>query len=272
MKAPLACFGMDGCVIGAAGNDNGFGNRAIFHGGWNFGDHWGGINHQKLQFGSHANLSCKEAVNCCIILDLEQEMERRRRLEEEFHAKLERDRLENERINFQQQIQSLFELREVKRKEVLQQAYELKKMAVEDYLSSLPPLSLPPSVKLAKANETTLWVRWARVYRNSYGKPIDPKTVTYSVYMAGGFDTINLGDRVLCTPPPKVTAAPQLTARDEERNAMFSEPSESGNDSDSDVSPMGSPRSSKQVQSFKGEIIGVQRYDMFVHIYVIPSF
>ena len=72
MRPPPACFGMDGCIIGAAGNDNGHGNRAIFHGGWNFGALWGGINHQKLQFGNHDDLTCKEAVNCCIVLDLEQ--------------------------------------------------------------------------------------------------------------------------------------------------------------------------------------------------------
>lgn len=90
-------------------------------------------------------------------------------------------RLENEKINFQQQIQSLFELREVKRQEVLKQAYELKRMAVEDYISSLPPLSLPPTVKLVHANESTLWLRWARVYKNSYGFNLDPKSITYSV-------------------------------------------------------------------------------------------
>ena len=73
MEPPPICFGMDGCIMGSAGNDSGNGNRAIFHGGWNFGNgYWGGINHQKLQFGSHDDLTCKEAVNCCIVLDLEQ--------------------------------------------------------------------------------------------------------------------------------------------------------------------------------------------------------
>jgi hypothetical protein len=33
MLPPQACFGMDGCIIGAAGNEQGLGNRAIFHGG-----------------------------------------------------------------------------------------------------------------------------------------------------------------------------------------------------------------------------------------------
>jgi hypothetical protein len=168
-------------------------------------------------------------------------------------------RLENEKINFQKQIQSLFELREVKRQEVLLQAHELKRMAIEDYISSLPPLSLPPTVKLVTANETTLWLRWARVYKNSYNQPLDPKTITYSVYMAGGFESLQLGDRVLCTPPPKVAAS--SSAQDDDRNSLFSEPSESDSDSDfgSDVSSLGSPTAEKPAPSFRGEIIGVQR-------------
>lgn len=169
--------------------------------------------------------------------------------------------MENEKINFQQQIQSLFELREVKRQEMLKQAYELKRMAVEDYISSLPPLSQPPTVKLVYASETTLWLRWARVYKNSYGFDIDPTTITYSVYMAGGFDTLNLGDRVLCTPPLVEDPPPPDSDQEQAHNALLAEPSESDNDSDdSDVSSLGPSIAAKKVApSFRGEIIGMQK-------------
>ena len=149
----------------------------------------------------------------------------------------------------------MFELREVKRQEALLQAYELKKMAIEDFISSLPPLSAPPKVRLAHANETTMWLRWARVFKNSYGIPIDPNTITYSVYMAGGFQSINVGDKVLCSPPPKEDT-PQQSARDEN---LFSEPPSTDSDSDSDMSSISSASSIKKVQSFRGEVIGVKR-------------
>lgn len=248
LSPPNACFGMDGCIMGAAGNPSGFGNRAIFHGGWNFGGIWGGINHQVLQFGDHENLKCKEAVNCCIVLDLEQEMERRRRLEEEFHAKLERDRIENEKANFQRKVQSLFELREVQNREAKQQAVELEKMALEDYISSLPPLSLPPKVRLVKANEHTLWLWWPEVRVNSYGRRVEPSSITYYLYMAGGFETLQLGDRVLCSPPVKKPSSESA------ENHMLLEPSDSEEEDDE-----ASGRRSSQVQCFRGEIIGMKR-------------
>lgn len=144
----------------------------------------------------------------------------------------------------------------MQRQEVLLQAYELKRMQVEDYISSLPPLSQPPTVKLVHAGESTLWLRWARVYKNSYGFDIDPKSITYSVYMAGGFESLNVGDRVLCT-PPLVQEPVGGSDSEPEHNPLFSEPSES--DSDSDVSSLGSPTAAKQAPSFRGEIIGMQK-------------
>lgn len=161
-------------------------------------------------------------------------------------------------MNFQQQIQSLFELREAKRQELLLQAYEIKRMEREDYISSLPPLSLPPTVMLERANESTLWLKWARVYKNSYGLRIDPKSITYSVYMAGGFESLSIGDRVMCTPLPKV----KDQEGGEEKNGLFAEPSESSvggsdDESQSDMSSLGAV--SEQTPGFKGEIIGAKR-------------
>jgi len=73
--------------------------------------------------------------------------------------------------------------------------------------------------------------------------------------MAGGFDTLNVGDRVLCTPPLVVDEPDPDSEKD--HNPLFSEPSES--DSDSDVSSLGSPRTAQQAPSFRGEIIGMQK-------------
>ena len=152
----------------------------------------------------------------------------------------------------------------MQRQEALQQAYEMKRMAIEDYISSLPPLSKPPTVKLARANETAMWLRWARVFKNSYGNAIDPSTITYCVYMAGGFVSINVGDKVLCTPPPK-PETPLSTARDE--NSLLHAPSDTDSESDSDLSSLDSPMTKNDKQSFRGEVIGMKKQVGFVRLF-----
>ena len=66
LSAPPACWGMRLCPIGNAAQ------RALLVGGW-----------------CSANALSRDHF---MILDVEQEAERRRRLDDEFHARLERDR------------------------------------------------------------------------------------------------------------------------------------------------------------------------------------
>jgi hypothetical protein len=132
-------------------------------------------------------------------------------------------RLENERATFQKKIQYLFEMR------------------------------------LDQANETTLWLKWARVYRNSYNRRIDPASITYYLYMAGGFQTIRLGDRVFCTMPPKFDVNAKTTTDENERTGLSYEPSETDNDSLDGRSELGLVSPSSNPFAFRGEVIGMQR-------------
>jgi hypothetical protein len=105
---PVGAWGFASCVVPSAGDPNYLGSRAIFHGGWNNFGIIGGINHRLNDTMEPNKERDNNYTNCMIVLDCEdvsspllfilsspqsiQELERRRRLEEEFHAKLERER------------------------------------------------------------------------------------------------------------------------------------------------------------------------------------
>jgi len=131
-------------------------------------------------------------------LDLEDELERRRRIESEFRAKLERQQGIEERHALQLEIQSAYELRAMIAGQRAQEARERELMAVEEVRSALPPLSRPNKVLLTKANDRSMWVEWERVLKdadNYYLK--DPHSIVYILYARGGFAHIHEGDRVI---------------------------------------------------------------------------
>lgn len=133
LNAPLSSWGGAICMMPSAGNTQWEGNRALLHGGWSLRGAYGDV---CAQAGTERPVDIREnadvTTDCMMVLDLEQELERRRRLEEEFHAKLERDRKEEESRAFQNKIQSLFELREAARKARERQQDEIRRMEFED--------------------------------------------------------------------------------------------------------------------------------------------
>jgi hypothetical protein len=133
LNPPLSSWGSGICMMPAAGNAQWEGNRALIHGGWSLNGAYGDV---CAQAGTERPADIREnadiTTDCMIVLDLEQELERRRRLEEEFHAKLERDRKAEESRAFQNKIQSLFELREAARKARERQMNEIRRMEFED--------------------------------------------------------------------------------------------------------------------------------------------
>ena len=64
--------------------------------------------------------------------------------------------------------------------------------------SAVPPLLVPPQVRLVKANEHTMWVEWDRLkFDADDARVADPKTsVTYYLYAKIGYQSLLVGDRV----------------------------------------------------------------------------
>ena len=131
-----------------------------------------------------------------IVLDLEQPDERERRLREEFHAKLERERRIQEFEEEQRRKQKEYEDRVRKEAEMRREAEETRKMEFEDMLSRLPPKTFAPTVKLKYANKHTIWLQWDRVTKNSEGNYLGPNDVVYNLFARGGFVALEVGMEV----------------------------------------------------------------------------
>jgi len=134
------------------------------------------------------------------LLDLEQEHERRRRDDDEFKAKLERDRKLEESRSGASAMQSAYELRAMQMMEKENEAKERRKMAIEEIISTVPPLTKPKPVVCIKANEHTMWLEWNRETTNADGQPINPNSVRYMLYMISDYEHLAVEDRVLVMP------------------------------------------------------------------------
>ncbi len=144
-------------------------------------------------------------------------------------------------------------------------------------MSSLPPLSKPSQVQLVKANEHTLWVRWKRSRTNTVGKILPEGSVTYFLYISGGFVAFNPGDRVRVFPPPQeklIETGKDILKSQAKIPAGDDESEESSDDETSMTSQsqhsnekaeFGKPKKvvyiAKTVEKlpYNGEIIGAQR-------------
>lgn len=135
-----------------------------------------------------------------LVMDLEHDLERRRRLEEEFHARLERERQLTEKRARQLQILTMYDVRKAKEAELLAESAERAMMTIEDIRSSLPPLSRPNPVRLKHCNEHTMWLEWDKVAVNTRRQSLPAGQPTYMLFMRGGFETISLGDNVWVLP------------------------------------------------------------------------
>jgi hypothetical protein len=179
--APVPCWGANGLELVR--------QRAYLMGGWDS--------------DGHGIPMCGESKAHITLLDCESEGERTRRLADEFGSKLELEqRVADEKAKLNKFL-SAAELRILKEKEMKREAIERRLMCIQDILSSLPPLSKPNPVEFVKSNEHTIWVRWDRVnepVKLSTGRVVDPKDITYRLYMRSEFHHLLKGDRVVVIP------------------------------------------------------------------------
>lgn len=128
--------------------------------------------------------------------DMEQEHERRRRLDDEHAAAIERARRAEQERQYLTDAASASELETRRIYDRMREAQERDLMHIEEIWSSVPTLTIPPTPAFMKANEHMIWVQWDPImwYR---GLPVDEGEVTYILYGKGGFVPLNVGDRVL---------------------------------------------------------------------------
>ncbi len=147
------------------------------------------------------------------ILDLEQEHERRRREDDEFHKKLEEDRKNQEARSASMDMQSAYELKQLIAAEGENAAKERLKMGIEDILSCVPPLTKMRPARCNKVNAHTAWLEWDRLEQNSSEQDIDPDAVQYKVWMVSSYQHLALEDRVLVMPAAAQEAIEQEKLR-----------------------------------------------------------
>lgn len=140
------------------------------------------------------------------VLDLEQEHERRRREDEEFHRELEAKRRAEESQTAAGDMQSAYELRQLILNEAVNAAKERHKMGIEDILSSIPAITTPEAPRLLKANAQSLWLGWDPVEYDSREIPVNPEKVQYKVYMITSYNHVAVGDRVYVMPAEAVAS------------------------------------------------------------------
>lgn len=136
--------------------------------------------------------------NDTFLLDAEDDMERNRRIEDEFQARIEIERMENESRGRGNDLQSAFELRMILAAEREREENERRIMGVCDILSRLPELTRPNPVRFVKSNEHTIWVEWDPVLKDAYGKPVND--IEYLLIMSGGYVPLGKNDRVEVKP------------------------------------------------------------------------
>ena len=131
-----------------------------------------------------------------LILDFEDELERRRRRELEFHARLERERVAEEKKRYEDDIFTKHELEVLRQAEREREAMESQKMREEDIRCSFPPLYKPSPVKFVAANRSTIWLQWDPIRLNSRGLLVDSSSLTYLLYKKADLKVLLKGDRV----------------------------------------------------------------------------
>ena len=131
-----------------------------------------------------------------LILDFEDELERRRRQELEFNARLERERVAEERRVLNEEILTKHELEVLLRADHEREVRETQRMREEEIRCSFPPLYKPNPVKFVKANRSTIWLEWEPVCMNTRGQSIDSSQLVYMLYKRAGLRVLLKGDRV----------------------------------------------------------------------------
>jgi hypothetical protein len=184
VAAPQPRWGLNAVALG---------RRVLFYGGW---------------------LPSRAAgQNETLVLDVEDDLERLRRLEDEFQARIAMERLERDVHGMGMDLQSAYELRMILAAEREREEKERKKMEICDILSRLPELTKPAKVRFVKSNEHTIWVEWSPVLKDAYGKPVT--NVEYILSVSGGYIPLGVGDRVKVVPTSAFLK--ELRARERER-------------------------------------------------------
>ena len=138
--------------------------------------------------------------NDSYVIDLEPELERNRRLEDEFEAKLERERVAEEGANYADLLSANYEKRAMAAAERANEAREREQMAVEEIRCCVPPLSVPNPVRLVAASHNTIWVEWDPPVKKSSGDKLTDEEmakVMYILWVSGGYVKLYEGDRVI---------------------------------------------------------------------------
>ncbi|CAM9290297.1 unnamed protein product, partial [Chrysoparadoxa australica] len=179
-SAPMGKSGVDMAVVG---------QRLFVFGGW----------------------GAQKAKGELLVMDVEQPEEKARRLHEEFHHRLERERQERDSQEAQR-IRHLAMLEEMRKKEeLLAEAAERDLMAIQDERSHHWAVSLPDPPELTKASATTLWLTWKRPELDARGEPLsrsnEEDPMVYTLLMRGGFRDWQVGDKVRVKYAPKSKAA-----------------------------------------------------------------
>ena len=127
------------------------------------------------------------------VIDLEPELERNRRMEDEFEAKLERDRIADETANYADMLSANYDKRAMAAAERSNQARERELMAIEEIRCCVPPLSQPPSVRLVKASHNCIWVEWDAPKKKANGDKLTKEelsNVSYILWCSGGYERL----------------------------------------------------------------------------------
>ncbi|CAN0148686.1 unnamed protein product [Ectocarpus sp. 12 AP-2014] len=158
------------------------------------GQHAGcAIGHRVMYFGG---LGAETEKGALLVLDIEQPHEKERRLEEEFHMRLERERQQREAAEAEALRRAARQEEMRKGLELAREAAETEFMSAEDARSAIAELTMAPTPRLRCANSTTLWLEWDPPSTDAVGKPPDCR-LEYTLYMSGGFREWEVGDRVL---------------------------------------------------------------------------
>lgn len=150
--------------------------RALLLGGWT-----------ALEAASHKNM---------LVVDFEDELERQRRQEIEFLARLERDAIQERVREYGESLVSCFELEARIRLIKEREAREVVSMVDEDTRSGYPPLFQPAAVKAVRISQSSVWLEWEQPLLNTRYHCVGAHSLTYYLYKRINDDLISVGDRV----------------------------------------------------------------------------
>ncbi|CAM9581409.1 unnamed protein product [Hapterophycus canaliculatus] len=151
------------------------------------------VGHRVMYFGGWGAEAEKGSL---LVLDLEQLHEKERRLDEEFHLRLERERQKRDVTEAEALRRSARQEERRKGLELARETAETAIMIAEDSRSAIAELTIAPIPRLRCANNTTIWLEWDPPSVDAIGQP-PGRNLEYTLFMRGGFREWEVGDHVL---------------------------------------------------------------------------